>query len=474
MDGSPGGAAGAPIQDASHGDAPADATSDLAPDAGRDVVPCDPDAADIVGRLRCLPGVEIVSAQPRGELWPDYQRIDLTIDQPVDHDQPAGAHFRQRLSLVHRDEAAPLVLETTGYTMTRGRGSLAPIFGANVLNVEHRYYGGSYPNPTDWRYLDIRQTAADFHDVARTFKSIFKGRWIGTGASKGGMTSVYHRRFYPDDVDATVAFVSPLTNSRTDARAPAFLAQVGGDKYAECRDKLREVQTTILERRNEIEPLMTEPFSMVGGKEVALERTVVLLPFTFWQYWLPDGRLWGCATIPARDAPIETLYTFVQDVGLVPYDVDPVLKTLLSYYYQVEQQLGAPMHDRSHLASLLRYEEQHRNPRYFLTGNPPLPEWDDGEAMADVQRWVLSDGAKRLLFIDGEFDPWSATPFAINPTGDNHRFVIAGRNHNVDYGQLGEASAAVLAILERWMGVPPKMSAVGDALPAERRMRRPL
>ncbi|MFP2912532.1 hypothetical protein ACLESD_47465, partial [Pyxidicoccus sp. 3LFB2] len=32
---------------------------------------------------------------------------------------------------------------------------------------------------------------------------------VSTGASKGGMTSIYHRASAPKDVDATVAYVAP-------------------------------------------------------------------------------------------------------------------------------------------------------------------------------------------------------------------------------------------------------------------------
>jgi hypothetical protein len=39
----------------------------------------------------------------------------------------------------------------------------------------------------------------------------FPGKWINAGESKGGVTSVLHRRFYPCDVEATVAYVAPIS-----------------------------------------------------------------------------------------------------------------------------------------------------------------------------------------------------------------------------------------------------------------------
>ena len=49
----------------------------------------------------------------------------------------------------------------------------------------------------DWEVLDIFQAAADHHRIVAALKSIYSGARINTGHSKGGMTAVFHRRFYP-------------------------------------------------------------------------------------------------------------------------------------------------------------------------------------------------------------------------------------------------------------------------------------
>src|SRR5687768_3188655 len=78
------------------------------------------------------------------------------------------------------------------------------LIDGNQISVEQRYFTPSRPSPTNWeRQLTIWQAATDHHRIVRALKAIYAQQWVSTGASKGGMTSVYHRRFYPDDVAGT-------------------------------------------------------------------------------------------------------------------------------------------------------------------------------------------------------------------------------------------------------------------------------
>ena len=137
----------------------------------------------------------------------------MTFDQPADHGHPEGVHFQQRLTLLHRDVAAPMIIFNSGYDLDPNPSRSEPtrFVNGNQLSCEHRYFAASRPDPTDWTLLDIEQAAADQHRVIQAFKTIYGGRWLSTGASKGGMTSIFHRRFYLYDVDGTVAYVAPIT-----------------------------------------------------------------------------------------------------------------------------------------------------------------------------------------------------------------------------------------------------------------------
>ena len=66
------------------------------------------------------------------------------------------------------------------------------------------------PGPTDWQYLNVEQAAEDHHLIVSHFKKIYPGEWISYGVSKNGMTALFHKRFYPEDVQATIAMVAPV------------------------------------------------------------------------------------------------------------------------------------------------------------------------------------------------------------------------------------------------------------------------
>ena len=118
----------------------------------------------------------------------------------------------------------------------------------NLLAVAHRYFDGAKPNPLDWQYLTIEQAATDHHRIVTLFKQIYTGVWISTGISKGGSTALFHRRFYPDDVVATIARVAPITFGTEDPRFDTFLEETVGDQTT--RDKIKNYQRLLLENRD--------------------------------------------------------------------------------------------------------------------------------------------------------------------------------------------------------------------------------
>lgn len=116
------------------------------------------------------------------------------------------------------------------------------------MNVEQRFFGKSTPASKNWTKLDLWQAATDHHRIVQAFKALYGGKWVSTGASKGGMTSVYHRRFYPADVDATVAYVAPDDVVNDQDSYVAFIQHAGTD--AQCNEALRVLQRHALYRRS--------------------------------------------------------------------------------------------------------------------------------------------------------------------------------------------------------------------------------
>ncbi|MES2855201.1 MAG: S28 family serine protease, partial [Bdellovibrionota bacterium] len=217
-------------------------------------VQCIAKGISIEEKLSCVRGLtfkEITGpTTPRGA-----RQFDMQFTQLVDHTDPKAGTFNQRLILLHRAEKEPMVLQTSGYAIfSVAEASLTSTFGANQIQVEHRFFATSKPAVLDWSKLDIKQSADDFHAVTVAFKQIYPAAWVNTGASKGGMTSVYHHRFYPDDLAGTVADVAPLSFSTADERFADFVFNVGGDRLKQCRENMRKIQVTLLENRDKFVP----------------------------------------------------------------------------------------------------------------------------------------------------------------------------------------------------------------------------
>jgi hypothetical protein len=419
--------------------------------------------ADIAERLAALPGMEVVELAAPFPDFPEYRHFVLTYTQPVDHDDPDGATFRQRARLIHRDEHHPVVIDTQGYATNPTRASLGYLpwtLDGNALAVEHRYFGGSVPDDGDPQYLTIDQAAADHHRFIQALRTIYDAAWISTGVSKGGMTATYHRRRYPDDVDGTVAFVAPLSFGRKDPRYVGFLHRVGGDALAECRAGLEELARTALARRATLAPWIVDYLAaggdglswLPGGADQALDIAVGEMPFAFWQYGTPDL----CDALPGSESGDAEVFDFLAGFGLFNVGSDLALVRYGPYYYQAVTELGYPRLPTAHVRDLLLHDPNDATP--YVSAYGDVPDHDPW-AMADMALWSLL-GAKHVVFVYGELDPWTAGAYPVWPGGHNdvHRFTERGGNHGAAIPWLDEADrAAALAILERWTGVTPRL-----------------
>ncbi|MGE3261596.1 MAG: S28 family serine protease [Bacteriovoracia bacterium] len=412
---------------------------------------------DVLAQLNSLPGVEATEKTTRDDAAKNVRRFSATIEQPVDHFNPKSAKFRQKLVIFHRGYKEPMVLQTSGYIIFGERLSrLASVFGTNQIQVEHRYFGESTPVPTDWSKLTVRQSAEDFHHIAETFKSTYSARWVNTGASKGGMTSVFHRRFYPNDLAGTVADVAPFSYALDDDRYVAFVDAVGGATYADCRERLYDLQQALLRRSEEILPEIEGSYEKLGDKLIAYESAVVEMPFVFWQYGDPTNAQWGCGALPAASASAHTLANFLKVANNPNSSADAGLEIFQPYFFQAAAELGGPGAKLSHLRGLLKYP-------YVL--DPFLPKgvrtpYSNG-VLLDMRGWA-AESANKLLFIYGEFDPWTAGSFPRLQTGekaDNHQFVVPRGNHSANFMMLpGTQRSEAIATLSRWLNKAPVAS----------------
>ncbi|QSQ20699.1 hypothetical protein JY651_36525 [Pyxidicoccus parkwayensis] len=405
---------------------------------------------DILAALQAIPGLTVVREGTTP--LPGARFFILSYDQPVDHHHPEGARFQQRLTLLHVSTQAPMVLASTGYGISTSSSRTEPTFllGANQLRVEHRFFGPSTPVPATWEHLTLGQAAADHHRIVTAFKALYSGKWVSTGASKGGMTSIYHRALYPNDVDATVAYVAPNSYGPQDPRYINFLSRVGDEA---CRQRIRDFQRDALSRRDELVPAMSLAAAAQGltfdflGMDKAFEFILLELPFAFWQY----GSAELCPFIPTPGAPAEEVVWAMDGiVGLYGF-ADDSIYYYAPYYFQAGTQLGSYRSDERHLRGLLHYPRQ-----YAPASLVPFslePYGFDHFAMPLVAAWVKTRG-ERILLVYGENDPWSTNAFEVRERNDSFRFFVPGGNHGSSISSLPDAERALaMEKLTTWAGL---------------------
>ena len=212
----------------------------------------------VVEMLKSVEGISDVTAQ----YIDDEKHIAyiFNVEQPVSHFYNTGYTFKQRCALQYVDPDAPVVFHTSGYGLYSD-GQLPNIelgqyLNANILHMEHRYWGTSQPqslNNIDFTYLWTNEAAADMHSlVALLKKNVFTGdnQWVSTGLSKGGITSAlyaYYSDMYGwDDMDLYVPFGAPFLEgtdvSCQDKAVGTYLLNNCGAGYAAGTDEYKAYQ----------------------------------------------------------------------------------------------------------------------------------------------------------------------------------------------------------------------------------------
>lgn len=403
-------------------------------------------AQSLADQLAALPGVRVQTIDtPEGFV----EAYELHIQQPLDHDHPELGQFEQRVYLSHRDVQQPMVMVTQGYSRARnGIGELTRLVAGNQLDIEHRYFGTSMPDSLDYAYLNLKQATADLHHINALFRSLYTGKWLSTGISKGGATTVFYRYFYPNDVDVSVPYVAPINRAFEEPRIYQFLDTVGTDA---CRAKLLDLQLRVLEQRTEALPLVRF-YSKGAGLEYtyltaeeAFEFAVLEFPFSFWQ--------WGhhCEDIPGEEASLEDCVEYLLDVSDVGFFADGSMKRLASHYYQSAQEMGYYGYETEDFEGLLEALPLFPHPHAAFTPNKSKVPFD-GVLLTEVNAW-LDQGVDRCIYIYGAQDTWSASAVPAHPTADALWFVMAGKHHgNARIKHMSDAEFnQLVTVLERWL-----------------------
>jgi len=348
-----------------------------------------------------------------------FERIlEVIIEQPLDHRNPEGETFSQRLYISHVDPSKPVVLITEGYDAKYYYTSeITARLKCNQVMVEHRYFGRSQPDSLDWRFLDTWQAASDHHNIVNMFKELYPGKWITTGISKGGQSVIYHSFYYPDDVDVRIPYVAPLNYTVEDDRIYSFLDHVGS---ARDRRKVRRFQKMALKYQERYLPAFNDfsdqhgyTYEIAGGLEKAYEYCVLEYSFAFWQWcYVPVNK------IPGRSARPREVIEHMNRVARFDYFDDGFINEHLPFFYQALTEMGYYGYD---LDEFEKYIQHVINPVFTFT-IPENVEISFNTEISPAVQSYLTEEADNFIYIYGELDTWSAT--AVTCTGSTNSKII--------------------------------------------------
>lgn len=366
---------------------------------------CIANAQQIEERLKALPGVNSVE-----KLKSDHfaEKYVVKLTQPVDHGNPEAGDFSQRVIVAHVGYDRPTVMITEGYSGAyalnpRYQEELSKLLNANMVFVEHRYFLESTPEPCNWDYLTAENSAHDLHRINKTFKELYNGKWISTGISKGGQTTCLYRAYFPDDVDFSVPYVAPLNYAKEDGRHEPFLEKVG---TKEDRKKIKEYQIEVLKRREEITPMLNEFCTKnnlqhkISMPEL-LDYCVLEYPFALWQ-WGTDRAL-----VPSKDADTETLFKHLMKISGPDYFAEN--QPNVSFFVQAARELGYYGYDTKPFKKYLTIDNTKGYLDKIMLPKELIGEVEYRPELAKKVYKFLKENDPKMIFIYGEYDPWSAT-----------------------------------------------------------------
>lgn len=400
---------------------------------------------DLLSQLSDIPGVSVKKIEG-DTTFAEYYELYFT--QNLDHQNPGAGTFQQRVLLGHHAFNRPMVVQLEGYKIwSEKAGELSKLLDANQLTIEHRYFENSMPDSLDWQYLTIKQAAADQHVIIQALQKLYPEKWLTTGISKGGQTTIYHRYFYPDDVDVSVPYVAPHNLAREDKRIQKHLASVGSP---ETRDKIYQFQLACFKNKAKLLPLAEayakeKNYSFSMGLERALDLSILEYSFAYWQWGgIPSD------SIPNENAGTKEIFDHLFKVsGIDFFDVNNI-KPLLAFYQQALTEIGMYSYE---IAPFKQYLNDEKDITFdFTFPNESIRKFDPS-SMIKINKWLQTD-AEKMLFIYGEYDTWSATAVDLNGNDKCKKFINPKGSHKTRINSFPpEMKKEIVNTLEKWMNV---------------------
>lgn len=430
----------------------------------------------LIFSVAVLAGDEVLEKLKKISQISDIQKMNVEtfgeyyqfwFEQPIDHADPTKGTFKQKVLLGHKKSHAPVIVELEGYNIwSEKAGELATLFKGNQLTIEHRFFDQSIPKDgIPWEYLTIRQAADDQHEVIQAIKkNVYPtSAWISTGISKGGQTTIFHRYFYPEDVDISVPYVAPLNLEYVDPRLEKFLEKLGtvkstmkslftGDDQNAPHWTIRDFQLLCFQHQDTLSVLLKDlaadkgyTYEAVGGVKRALQLIILEYPFAFWQWGISP------AEIPDEEtSEREEIFEHLMRVSSPDFFDDKSIERMRPFFYAALTEIG--MYDYK-IKPFKKYLE---NDKEDIDFSFTMPEGVEKKAfnsaqMKAINKWLQTD-AEKILFVYGGSDPWYATGVDLKDNWKCRKYVRGDMHHGCrikDFDPISKED--LLDTLKEWL-----------------------
>ena len=231
--------------------------------------------------------IDSMSYYPTDPNAPNTSTYVIYFHQPMKHAVPDGPSFPMRALITVDNRMDPTTavnhVYCTGYELSQSfvenpdltfknetntcAEEIANRYKANFISIEHRYFAYSAP-PQCWTYLDdlrAEEAAEDFHKLVVALKKVLKGKWVMSGVSKGGITTLLQHTFHPEDMDIYVPYSAPFFDTDRDTTMQNYWYQNGWNQ--EFLDMFMNIRRTgVSEEWNKIYSIF---YKMTCGKNTS-------------------------------------------------------------------------------------------------------------------------------------------------------------------------------------------------------------
>ena len=345
---------------------------------------------------------------------------EITVQQTLDHSNSKDK-FNQRIYIGFQDFNAPTIIVTDGYAIDYASKSdyfneLAKELKANIVVVEHRFFGKSVPDSLDWTLLTMKQAADDYHLIKLMLDKVLTGKWLSTGISKGGQAALSYKMFYPKDICASVAYGSAIKNKQT-VFTDTILSSLS---QTPCGKKINELQNYLFRHKSILLPFFSDFATQKNysfaplDNETVLDYLILELPFSFWQ----NGN--KCSDIPDTTYIPENLMNYLIKVVPPRFFSTTNKKQLESAFFMFYHELGYYEYNIKPFVKYLKQKDYSN--KYFAPPHTTIQYDNSFHKM--VNAFINSNKSKCVFFIYGQNDPW-----ALQTTTSKNTFIVPAGSH---------------------------------------------